>query len=169
MNRTVVTGALFFCWHATSLAAGDDLFERCREAVLATHAGQVIKVEKKHEAEQFMYEFDIRDPQGADWDIECVMQTAEIHEIEREVDTPNDPLFKSMAKISEKRARDIVLESYPGHIVAVEYEVENAGEGPSVYEFDIATDSGEQMKAEVNASTGEIGEANRQLWQIGFE
>jgi uncharacterized membrane protein YkoI len=168
MNRTVVTCALVFCSTLAS-AASEDRFERCREVVLVEYPGQLIKVEKKIEAGQPIYEFDIRDPQGADWDIECRMLTTEIHEVEREVDTPNVPLFKAMTKLSERRARIIALDAYPGHIVAVEYEVENAGEGPSIYEFDIATETGEQMKVEVNAATGEIGEANRQLWQIGFE
>ncbi len=169
MNRTVVTGALFLICHVAGATEYVDRFERCREAVLAEHAGQIIKVEKKIEADQPIYEFDIRDPQGADWDIECRMRTGEIHEIEREVDTPNDPLFKDMTTISERRARIIALEAFPGHIVEVEYEVENAGEGPSVYEFDVVTENGEQMKVEIDAANGEIGEANPQIWQIGFE
>lgn len=168
MKQTVVTCVLIFLSY-TANAAERDRFERCREAVLAEHAGQIIKVEKKIESDQPIYEFDIRDPQGADWDIECRAHTSEIHEIEREVDTPNDPLFKDMTQVSERRARIIALEAYPGHIVEVEYEVENAGDGPAVYEFDVVTESGEQMKVEINAATGEIGEANPQIWQIGFE
>ena len=104
---------------------------------------------------------------GRDWDIECVQASGEIWEVEREVQNPNDPLFKANVKVGEKAARKIVLENYPGHIREVEYEVE--ADGTAVYEFDIDMADGREMKVEINAANGNIHEANEEIWQIGWE
>ncbi|HET8806992.1 MAG TPA: PepSY domain-containing protein [Methylophaga sp.] len=145
----------------------NDHFEICMQKVLQQHSGQVIKVEKKHEAEMMMYEFDVRGEDGLDWDIECVQKTGEIWEVEREVQNPNDPLFKSKVKVGETAARKIALEKYPGTIREVEYEVE--ANGTAVYEFDIDMADGREMKVEINATTGVLHEANQEIWQVGQE
>ncbi len=144
-----------------------DRFEICMQKVLHQQPGQVIKVEKKLEAGMMMYEFDIGGEDGLDWDIECVQKTGEIWEIEREVQNPNDPLFKSKVKVGEKAARKIALEKYPGTIREVEYEVE--AKGTAVYEFDIDMPDGREMKVEINATTGVVHEANQEIWQVGLE
>ena len=104
-----------------------DSFEICMQQVLKQQPGQIIKVEKKNETGMQIYEFDVRGNDGRDWDIECVQASGEIWEVEREVQNPNDPLFKANVKVGEKAARKIVLENYPGHIREVEYEVEASG------------------------------------------
>lgn len=144
-----------------------DSFEICMQKVLHQQPGQVIKVEKKHESGRMMYEFDVRGEDGLDWDIECVQDTGEIWEIEREVQNPNDPLFKSKVKVGEKAARKIALKAYPGFIREVEYEVES--DGTAVYEFDIDMADGREMKVEINAANGLVHEANQEIWQIGWE
>ena len=144
-----------------------DRFEICMQKVLQQQPGQVIKVEKKLEAGMMMYEFDVRGKDGLDWDIECVQETGEIWEVEREVQNPNDPLFKSKVKVGEKAARKIALEKYPGTIREVEYEVE--AKGTAVYEFDIDMPDGREMKVEINATTGVLHEANQEIWQVGLE
>lgn len=152
---------------AEALDSETDRFEICVQQVLKTRPGQIIKVEKKHEAGKIMYEFDVRGEDGLDWDIECVQATGEIWEIEREVQNPNDPLFKSKVKVGEKAARKIALEAYPGKIREVEYEIES--DGTAVYEFDIDMADGREMKVEINAANGQIHEANEEIWQIGWE
>jgi uncharacterized membrane protein YkoI len=115
-----------------------------------------------------MYEFDIRGTDGSDWDVECNAHRGLVSEVEQEVDNVNHPLFKAKAKVSEADARNTALAIYPGEVTEVEYEIES--NGAATYEFDIDTMiDGQQMKVEVDAASGEIVEANRELWQIGLE
>ena len=144
-----------------------DSFEICMQQVLEQQPGQIIKVEKKNETGMQIYEFDVRGNDGRDWDIECVQASGEIWEVEREVQNPNDPLFKSKVKVGEKAARKMVLENYPGHIREVEYEVE--ADDTAVYEFDIDMADGREMKVEINAANGNVHEANQEIWQVGWE
>ncbi|WP_204369055.1 PepSY domain-containing protein [Methylocucumis oryzae] len=52
-------------------------------------------------------------------------------------------------------------------VVEVEYEIEP--DGKASYEFDIKTKDGKEMKVEVDATSGEIVEANSELYQVGKE
>jgi uncharacterized membrane protein YkoI len=142
-------------------------FEKCMTAALEERPGQVIKVEMKNEEGAHVYEFDIHGKDGSDWDVECHAHRGLIAEVEREVANANHSLFKAKAKVDEKTARETALAVYPGAITEVEYEIEPTG--AASYEFDIDTDLGHEMKVEVDASTGEIVEANREIWQIGLE
>lgn len=142
-------------------------FEVCMSEVMKIKPGNVIKVELKEEGDSLIYEFDIRDEKNNDWDIECDRDSAEIIEIEEEVFNPEDRRFAEMKKIDLEAAKATALKAYPGEIIEVEYEIEN--DGLAVYELDIDTISGEEIKLEINAMTGEIHEVNRELWQIGYE
>lgn len=143
-------------------------FEKCMAAALDVRPGNVIKVEFKNEQGAHMYEFDIRGADGADWDVECNAHRGLVSEVEREVENVNHPLFKVKAKVSETEARKTALAIYPGEITEVEYEIES--NGAATYEFDIDTMiEGQEMKVEVDATSGEIVEANREIWQIGLE
>ena len=142
-------------------------FEKCMAAALDERPGEIIKVEMKNEQGAHVYEFDIRGTDGADWDVECGAHRGLITEVEREVDNVNHPLFKAKMKVNEADARKIALAVYPGEIVEVEYEIEP--NGAASYEFDIDTTLNQEMKVEVDATTGEIVEANREVWQIGLE
>jgi len=143
-------------------------FDKCLAAALAERPGDIVKVEFKNEEGSHMYEFDIRGVDGSDWDVECNAHRGLVSEVEREVENVNHPLFKAKMKISEADARKIALAIYPGTITEVEYEIEP--NGAASYEFDIDTKiAGQEMKVEVDATSGEIVEANRELWQIGLE
>lgn len=141
--------------------------EQCLHAALAEKNGGVVKVELKIEKEVPTYEFDIETPDGKAWDIECDTKTGKISEIEQEVLSPKDPLFKAKLKINEKAARKVALSAHPGKIVEVEYEIEP--DGAASYEFDIKGNDGKEMKIEVDASSGKIVEANAEVYQIGEE
>ncbi len=141
--------------------------DACREAALAVKAGHVIKIELKQEDEKEIYEFDIRDSENKDWDIECDVATAKIVEIEEEALGTNDPRFREYMKIHLAKAKEIGLGLYPGEIIEIEFELEE--DGRAVYEFDIATENGKEMKIEIDAATGEIHEETREIWQIGYE
>jgi len=167
-KNLIVSAALMVS--STLALAGDNphQFDKCMAAALDARPGDVVKVEFKNEEGAHMYEFDIRGTDGSDWDVECNAHRGLVSEIEREVDNVNHPLFKAKAKISEAEAREIALAIYPGEITEVEYEIEPTG--AASYEFDIDTTINDQeMKVEVDATSGEIVEANQEIWQIGLE
>jgi len=168
-NKSVI----HFLLLVSSMAAAEDgmvktgQFEQCRAKALALHPGRIVKVEMKIEANDQLYEFDIRDQDNRDWDIECNAMTAEIVEVEEEIYGINDPRFSEQMKVDYTRAKSIALQAYPGKIVEMEYEIEDSG--LAVYEFDIKQANGDEIKLEINARTGEIMEVDLELWQIGYE
>lgn len=142
-------------------------FDRCLTAALDKRPGQIVKVEYKIEDKRHVYEFDIRGRDGFNWDVECLKNTGEIVEIEREVAYANHPDFKAKVKFNEKEAREIALAKFPGEIVEVEYELES--DGRVSYEFDIDTLNDGEIKIEIDATTGEVVEINTEIWQVGLE
>ncbi|MTI62321.1 PepSY domain-containing protein [Methylophaga sp.] len=166
MLKTLFSAILL--WPAASLADdSNQRFEDCLEVALNARDGQVVKVELKLENEREVYEFDIRGIDGKDWDVECLKSSAELIELEQEVNHPNHPLFKRNFNVNEEEARDIALKLYPGEIIEVEYEIES--DGKSSYEFDIDTLEGSEIKIEIDAATGKVVETNKELWQVGLE
>lgn len=143
------------------------LFEQCRKQALQLRPGQVIKVEFKLQYGMQVYEFDIRDQDNQDWDIECAAATGEIIEIEEEVYGVSDSRFTKQMTVEYGEARQKALSLYPGEILEMEYEIEE--DGLPVYEFDIQQVNGEIIKIEINAKSGEAHEQSRELWQIGYE
>lgn len=113
------------------------------------------------------YEIEIHDKNGVEWELMCDTSTGTIYEIEREVESASDPLFKKNMKVSEEAAGKTALSLYPGRIVHTEYEIET--NGASSYEFDIFEKPGVTYKVEVNAATGEIVEVSIEKWDIGRE
>lgn len=148
-------------------AYGNKRFEDCLKVVMDTKQGTVIKVEMKVENDMYVYEFDIRDEDNMDWDVECAADTAKVIEIEKETFGTQHPMFLKKMKISLEEAKTVALSKYPGEIIEIEYEIEE--DGLAVYEFDINTDEGKEMKVEINATTGAIHEETLEIWQIGYE
>ncbi|NOQ76778.1 MAG: peptidase [Methylococcaceae bacterium] len=169
MTKTVIASAILMA--VSTLAIADThnphKFEKCMTSALEERPGDIVKVEFKNEEGGHFYEFDIKGNDGSDWDVECNAHRGLISEVEREVDSANHPLFKAKMKVSEADARKTALAVYPGEINEVEYEIEP--NGAASYEFDIDTTLNQEMKVEVDATSGEIVEANRELWQIGLE
>jgi len=113
------------------------------------------------------YEIEIKDANGVEWELMCDIRRGEIYEIEREVDSASDPLFKRHMKVDKETASKTALELYPGKLVHTEYEIES--NGSASYEFDIYVKPGVTYKVEVDAATGEIIEVNIEAWDIGRE
>lgn len=113
------------------------------------------------------YEIEIHDKDGIEWELRCDIQNGVIYEMEREVNSVSDPLFKRKMKVSEQEAGKIALELYPGKIVHTEYEIEENGNAS--YEFDIYNKPGITYKIEINATSGEIEEVSIEKWDIGRE
>ncbi|WP_204369054.1 PepSY domain-containing protein [Methylocucumis oryzae] len=79
--------------------------EQCLHAALAEKNGGVVKVELKIENNIPVYEFDIETADSKAWDIECNTQTGKITEIEQEVGSADDALFKAKLKVTEQDAK----------------------------------------------------------------
>lgn len=148
-------------------AYGNQLYTNCLAKVMDVKSGNIIKVEMKIEKGRFVYEFDIRDEDNQDWDVECAADTAKVIELEKETFGPNDWVFLKHKKINLDEAKTAALSKYPGEIVEIEYEIEE--DGLAVYEFDINMDDGKQMKVEIDAATATIHEETEEIWQFGYE
>ena len=139
--------------------------EECLDAALDVVPGHVRKLEMKIEGDDPTYEFDIVND-GTVYNVECNAEEAIVTEIEREV-AADDPVFKSLAKVSEADARAFALSIHPGRVVSQEYEI--GQDGSATYEFDIQTKVGYEIKVDVDAATGMIEEANIEVYEIGPE
>ncbi len=170
LGTTLVAAALF----ANAAVAGHEGFTpktydslgKCLKAALSKQDGKVVKVEYKTEKKTGVYEFDIQSPDGTAWDIECDAKTGKITEVEQEV-SADDAKFKALAKVSESDAKATALAAHPGTVVETEYELEP--DGKASYEFDILEADKEEVKVEVDATTGKIVEVSYENYQIGEE
>jgi uncharacterized membrane protein YkoI len=166
---TVITAAfsgLAFADHATIKPKEFDSLGKCVKAALSKHDGKIVKVELKSEKKTPIYEFDIESADGTAWDVECDVKTSKITEVEEEVKADNAK-FKAAAKVSEADAKAIALKAHPGTIVETEYELED--DGKASYEFDILEADKEEIKVEVDATTGKIVEVDYEVYQVGQE
>ena len=168
---------------ATSIAANADMhgdnqdlddirqwdivpMETCLDAALDMFPGHARKLEMKMEGDDPIYEFDIEAKDGQTYNVECNAEEGFIGEVERET-TADDPVFKSKAKVTLKEAEDYALSIHPGRVVSREHEI--GFDGSLTYEFDIQTKLGYEIKVDVDAVSGEIEEANIELYEIGGE
>ncbi len=152
--------------HATIKPKAYDSMGKCVKAALGKHEGKIVKLEMKSEKKMAVYEFDIESADGTAWDIECDVKTSKIIEVEEETKL-TDSRFVALAKVSEVDAKATALAAHPGKLVETEYELEP--DGKASYEFDIEEADGEEIKVEVDATTGKIVEISYEVYQIGHE
>lgn len=177
-SKAVIPAALSFLITAPVIADDnydlDDIrdwdlvsVETCLDAALDTIPGDARKIELKMEGDDPVYEFDIEsEKNGSTYNVECNAEEGFVTEVERET-TPEDPIFKKLAKVSLEDARATALMFHPGEVVATEFEI--GFDGDATYEFDIQSEHGYEVKVDVDATTGEIEEANIELYEIGAE
>lgn len=141
--------------------------ETCLRKSYKEIEGKAIKLEFKLEKDIPVYEFKILSSKDKFiFNVECNAKSGEIIEIEREVNK-NNKEFLEASKISVSQARMIALKAYPGKVISEEREI---GINSSyTYQFDIKTDKGYEIKIDVNAITGNIVEANIEIYEIGVE
>ena len=170
MGATLVAAAFFantaVAGHDTIKPKAYDSLGKCTKAALSKHEGTIVKVEFKSEKKRGVYEFDIESADGTAWDIECDAKSGKITEIEQEVKA-DDAKFKALAKVSEADAKATALAAHPGTVVEVEYELEP--DGKASYEFDITEADKEEIKVEVDGTTGKIVEVAYEEYQVGKE
>lgn len=141
--------------------------DACVKEAQAQLTGEIVKMEKKTESGRSIYEFEIKGRDGSK-EFECDATTAKITESEDEVESPEDPRFKSKAKITLDQAKEIALKKHPGNIVETEFEIESNGRAS--YEFDIKKTDGQEVKIEIDAESGKIVEDDqKEIYQIGQE
>ncbi len=141
--------------------------EHCLDQAYDRIPGYARKLEFKIEGDDPIYEFEIESKSdGSFYNVECNAEEGFITEVEKEVG-PENQIFKSAAKISIDQARISVLNIHPGRIVSEEREI--GMDGSFTYEFDIKTDAGYEIKVDVDAISGNIEEANFELYEIGLE
>ncbi len=170
IGATLVAAAFFantaFADHQSIKVSKADSLSKCVKAALTAHEGKIVKLETKSENKKPTYEFDVESADGTAWDIECDAKSGKITEIEQEVKA-DDAKFKALAKVSEADAKATALAAHPGSVVETEYELEP--DGKASYEFDILEADKEEIKVEVDATTGKIVEVSYENYQIGQE
>ncbi len=147
--------------------AADQGLESCIAAVQKQKTGEFVKLEKLNVSGKAVYELEIKDPNGFEWEFMCDANTGKIFETESEVSSVDSLAFKRKMIVTEDDAKAIALKAHPGVIEEVEYEIEENGDAS--YEFDIVNDKGVETKVEVDAATGKIIEVAIEEWEIGEE
>lgn len=152
--------------HGDFKARHSDSLGKCLKGALKAHDGKAVKVEYKIEKKVGVYEFDIETPDGKAWEVECAVKTSTLTESEEEVKA-DDARFTALAKTSEADAKATALAAYPGEVVEVEYELES--DGKVSYEIDVLQADKDEVKVEIDATSGEIVEVSYEVYQIGAE
>lgn len=166
--KTITTIALTLSsFAACNASAADQALDHCLNAAQALKKGSLLKLEKLKADGKTLYEIEVKDAEGQEWEFICDTASGKIVEQEGEASSADSAPFKSKAKISEKDAAAIALKAHPGKIEEVEYEIE--ADGSASYEFDIIDDKGAETKVEVDAATGKIIETAVEEWEIGEE
>ncbi len=170
LGTTLIAAAFFantaVAGHDTIKPKAYDSLGKCVKAALTKKEGTIVKTEFKSENKKGVYEFDIETADGKAWDVECDAKSGKVTEIEEEVKV-DETRFKALAKVSEADAKATALAAHPGTVVEVEYELEP--DGKASYEFDILEADKEEIKVEVDATTGKIVEVSYEEYQIGKE
>jgi uncharacterized membrane protein YkoI len=162
-----ITVSLFMASNASAADTHKGRLETCMKAAQAVRQGYVQTLEAEIEKGKPIYEFDIRSPDGKEWEVECDAKSGKIIEIEEEV-AENDPRFKSKAKLSLEQAKKAALAIHSGEVLETEFAIES--DGSVSYEFDIKTASGKEMEVEIDAVTGKLDEEpEEEIYQIGEE
>ncbi|HOY87549.1 MAG TPA: PepSY domain-containing protein [Methylotenera sp.] len=171
MNKKNLLVALATMFVSTLAYAGQThsgKMETCMKAALAKHPGEVLTIEAEISGGKAQYEFDIKDKDGKEWEVECLAKSGKVIEEEQELANADDPAFKAKAKITQEDAKKTALAKYPGDVVDSEVSIE--ADGSASYEFDIKTANGKEMEVEVDATTGKLSEdPEEEIYQIGVE
>lgn len=139
----------------------------CLKAARALRAGQVMKVEylAVSDEHQAAYEIEIKPPSGRTWEFECGVEHGAILEMQQQVASADDPLFKRGAKVDRQRAVAAATAVYPGEVEEIQYELD--AHGQPRYEVDLVDVDSVRFKIEVSAVSGQIEEMQIEAWQIG--
>ncbi len=168
MKKLILSSAVIIASSTVfNVQAADLGIEKCIAAVQKQKAGDIVTLEKLNASGKAIYEIELEDANGFEWEFMCDVETGVIFETESEVSSINSRAFKSKMRVTEEDAIAIAIKAYPGVVKEVEYEIEENGDAS--YEFDIVNDKGVETKVEVDAATGKIIEVAIEEWEIGKE
>ncbi len=151
---------------ALVFAASSDI-DKCVAEVKAAKPGDMVKLEALDVQGKTVYEFEVKDSKGLEWELMCDVATGKIIEIESEPAAAEVEVLKKAAKFNEADAMKVALTAFPGKLKEIEYELE-ANKDFS-YEIDIIGKNGVETKVEVDAATGKIIETATEKWAVGEE
>ncbi len=167
-TKSIINSSIILVISSLFTAHAADLgIESCIAAVQKQKTGEFVTLEKLNVSGKAVYELEIEDTNGFEWEYMCDVNTGKIFETESEVSSASSLAFKSKMVVIEDDAKAIALKAHPGVIKEVEYEIEENGDAS--YEFDIVNDKGIETKVEVDAATGKIIEVAIEEWEIGIE
>ncbi len=166
MKKYIIVTIAVLASPVTAIAANQEI-DQCIESVKKAKSGAILKLESLDVKGKTIYEFEVADENGFEWELMCDTATGKIIETEAEVSSSESKGFKDKAKITEEDALKIALKSYPGKVKEVEYEIEE--NNAPTYEIDIVDKNGVETKVEVDAISGKIIEVSVENWEIGVE
>jgi len=161
----VAVASLFLGSAFVAQSAEVNALDACVASSLQKHPGKIVSLASEVEDGKKQYELDIKGNDGRNWEVECNAKTGKINRVEQEI-SPNDAAFKSKAKIRLDQAIKSALDKYPGHIVNIEYDLEDDGE--ISYEFMIETVDGKAIEIEVDAVNGKLAGFETVNYRIGY-
>ncbi len=168
MKKNILSGAIILAVSSVlNVQAADQGIEKCIAAIQKQKTGDLVTLEKLNVSGKAVYEIELKDANGFEWEFMCDVESGKVFETESEVSSANSLAFKSKMRVTEEDAIAIALKAYPGIVKEVEYEIEENGDAS--YEFDIVNDKGVETKVEVDAATGKIIEVAIEEWEIGIE
>jgi uncharacterized membrane protein YkoI len=148
--------------------AAEQAIDSCMAEVQKHLTGShVIKLEKIQMDNKHFFEIEAKDSKGTEWEFICSAETGQIVKKEMEVSSTSDAAFSKLMKVSLQDAKAIASKAHAGTITDIEFEIEDNGN--PVYEFEITTDKGIEMKVVVDAVSGKIIETAIESWQVGKE
>ena len=164
MKKTLIAALCVLT--STSALANHHSISNCIKNIEKLNNGEITKLEALSMNGKSIFEFEVINSAGKEFEYMCDAKTSKIIETETEVDSADDKLF-SKAKISLTKAIEIATKAYPGKVVEVEFEIES--NGAPTYEIDIMGKKGVETKVEVDAISGKIIEVYKETWEIGYE
>lgn len=168
MNKSIFGSLIILAAGYTFSAHAADMgLEKCIADIQQQKPGELVKLEKLNVEGKAVYEFEVKDANGFEWEFMCDVNSGKVFEMESEVSSVNSLAFKNKMQVTEDDAKAIALKAHPGVIEEVEYEIE--ANGDASYEFDIVNNKGVETKVEVDAKTGKIIEVSIEEWEIGEE
>ena len=168
MKKIILSSAIILAVSTIfNVQAADLGIEKCIASVQKQKSGDIVTLEKLNASGKAIYEIELEDANGFEWEFMCDVETGVIFETESEVSSVNSRAFKSKMRVTEEDAIAIAIKAYPGVVKEVEYEIEENGDAS--YEFDIVNGKGVETKVEVDAATGKIIEVAIEEWEIGKE
>ncbi len=167
MKKQLLTLSCMVLLSPVLVCAASAEIDKCVTEVKAAKAGDIIKLEALDVQGKAVYEFEVKDSKGTEWELMCDVASGKIIEIETEPSVSELEGLKKAAKFNEADAMKTALTAFPGKIKEIEYEIESNKDFS--YEIDIIGKNGVETKVEVNASSGKIIETATEKWSIGEE